>query len=38
MLRCRGAGFCYSDKEFEVMKEDALLMMKNGADGLAFGF
>lgn len=38
MVRPRGAGFCYSDVEFEVMKLDAELLMKNGADGLAFGF
>lgn len=37
MIRPRGAGFCYSEKEFEVMKEDTLLMMQNGADGIAFG-
>ena len=37
MIRPRGAGFCYSDADFEVMKEDALLMMQNGADGIAFG-
>lgn len=37
MIRPRGAGFCYSQEDFEVMKEDALLMMKNGADGIAFG-
>ncbi|MEG0592243.1 MAG: copper homeostasis protein CutC [Coprobacillus sp.] len=37
MVRPRGAGFCYSDDEFEVMKLDARLLMENGADGLAFG-
>lgn len=37
MIRPRGAGFHYSQAEFEVMKADALLMMKNGADGIAFG-
>ena len=37
MIRPRGAGFCYNDQDFEVMKMDAELMMKNGADGLAFG-
>lgn len=37
MIRPRGAGFYYSEIDFECMKEDALLMMKNGADGLAFG-
>lgn len=37
MIRPRGAGFHYSDAEFEVMKEDTLLMMENGADGIAFG-
>lgn len=38
MVRPRGAGFCYREDEFEVMKEDAKLLMENGADGLAFGF
>lgn len=37
MIRPRGAGFCYSAAEFEVMKADARLLMENGADGLAFG-
>lgn len=37
MIRPRGAGFHYSDKEFEVMKADAEMMMQNHADGLAFG-
>lgn len=37
MVRPRGAGFCYSDAEFETMKLDAELLMKNGADGIAFG-
>lgn len=37
MIRPRGAGFCYSDKDFEVMKEDTRLLMENGADGIAFG-
>ncbi len=38
MIRCRGAGFCYSDEDYEVMKEDCELMLKHGADGIAFGF
>ncbi len=38
MVRPRGAGFHYTDEEFEVMKEDALLLMEHGSDGLAFGF
>lgn len=37
MIRPRSAGFCYSEDDFNVMKADAELMMKNGADGLAFG-
>lgn len=37
MVRPRGAGFCYNDAEFETMKLDGELLMKNGADGLAFG-
>lgn len=35
MIRPRGAGFCYSEDEFEVMKADTLLMMEHGADGVA---
>lgn len=37
MVRPRGAGFCYSNAEFEVLKQDAKLLMEHGADGLAFG-
>lgn len=37
MVRPRGAGFCYSEPEFETMKLDAELLLKNGADGIAFG-
>jgi len=37
MVRPRGAGFCYSETDFETMKTDAELLMQNGADGLAFG-
>ena len=38
MVRPRGAGFCYSDEEYEIMKEDAKIMLDHGVDGLAFGF
>lgn len=37
MVRPRGAGFCYSEADFETMKTDARLMMEHGADGIAFG-
>lgn len=37
MVRPRGAGFHYGEADFETMKIDAELMMKNGADGIAFG-
>ena len=37
MVRPRGAGFCYSEADFEVMKMDAEILMENGADGIAFG-
>ncbi len=37
MVRPRGAGFHYSDADFDTMKLDTELMMKNGADGIAFG-
>ena len=38
MVRPRAGGFCYTDMEFEVAKEDARLLLENGADGLVFGF
>ncbi|NLC97146.1 MAG: copper homeostasis protein CutC [Erysipelotrichaceae bacterium] len=38
MVRPRGAGFCYSEKEFEVIKMDTILLLENGSDGIAFGF
>lgn len=38
MVRPREAGFCYSDTEKEIMTESAELFLKNGADGIAFGF
>ncbi|MDO4941598.1 MAG: copper homeostasis protein CutC [Lachnospiraceae bacterium] len=38
MVRPRESGFCYTDTEFEVMLEDASELLKNGADGIAFGF
>lgn len=38
MVRPREGGFCYSDTEYETMKEDAKLLLENGADGLVFGF
>lgn len=38
MIRCRGAGFCYSREEFAQMMLDAKLLLEHGADGLAFGF
>lgn len=38
MVRPRGGGFYYSEKEFEVMMADCQLLLENGADGIAFGF
>lgn len=37
MDRPRSAGFHYDEADFETMKEDARLLMENGADGIAFG-
>lgn len=37
MVRPRGGDFCYSDDEFEVMKEDARIFKEEGADGIVFG-
>lgn len=37
MVRPRGAGFCYNDEDFEIMKLDAEILLDNGADGITFG-
>ncbi|MFA5448684.1 MAG: copper homeostasis protein CutC [Sphaerochaeta sp.] len=37
MIRPRGGDFCYSNLEFEAMKEDVQLFKDAGADGLVFG-
>ena len=37
MVRPRGAGFCYSDEEFQVMVEECRELLEAGADGIAFG-
>ena len=37
MVRSRGAGFCTSEAEFEILYADAELLLTHGADGLAFG-
>ena len=38
MVRPREGGFCYTDTEFTVDVEDAGQLLKNGSDGLVFGF
>jgi len=37
MIRPRGADFCYSQEEFEIMKEDVKTSKELGADGVVFG-
>lgn len=37
MIRPRGGDFCYSDSEYQVMKEDLHIFKEEGADGLVFG-
>lgn len=37
MIRPRGGDFCYSDTEFELMKEDICLAKELGAGGIVFG-
>jgi len=38
MVRPRGAGFCYTDAEIDVMMRDAEIFVNHGADGIVFGF
>ena len=37
MVRPRGGGFCYCREDFEVMEMDTGLLVRHGADGIAFG-
>ena len=37
MVRPRGAGFCYSAEEFQVMEAECRELLEAGADGIAFG-
>jgi len=37
MIRPRGGDFCYSEVEFEVMKENAHIFKEEGANALVFG-
>lgn len=37
MVRPRGAGFCYTEEEFQVMEDECRELLENGADGIAFG-
>lgn len=38
MVRPRGAGFCYSDAEKQLMYREAEELLQHGAQGIAFGF
>ena len=38
MVRPREGGFCYTETEYAVMREDARAFLDNGADGIVFGF
>ncbi|KRN89340.1 copper homeostasis protein CutC [Ligilactobacillus ceti] len=38
MLRNRGAGFCYSDSEFQTLCRDLDLFLKTDLTGIVFGF
>lgn len=37
MIRPRGAGFCYSDEDMEVMLLDAKIFLEQGASAIVFG-
>ncbi len=38
MVRPRPAGFVYTEQEIHLMKQDASILLENGADGIVFGF
>lgn len=38
MVRPRGAGFCYNENDYKVMKRECIDLLKHKADGIAFGF
>lgn len=37
MIRPRGGDFCYTDSEFQTMKEDILAFKQEGVNGIVFG-
>lgn len=37
MIRPRGTGFCYDEKDIITMKEDAKIFLEHGADAIVFG-
>ena len=37
MIRPRGGGFCYTEREMEVMEYDTQTAVELGADGIVFG-
>ena len=38
MVRPRAGGFCYTETELATARADARALIRNGADGLVFGF
>lgn len=38
MVRSRTAGFCYDESSYNQMLVDCEILLKNGADGIVFGF
>lgn len=37
MVRPRGAGFLYTQAEYDTIKQDTQILLDNGSDGIAFG-
>ena len=37
LIRARGGDFCFSQEEYEVMKEDIIFCKNNGVDGIVIG-